>query len=286
MTVFAPASVTCIFSPRIGEKPENSGSVGVGFTINRGVVAKVSDRCDGDREVVVNGRKVSFPTVEYVLSKLNMGRAVVSSSLPFACGFGLSGASAIATSMHATFSGRIPFMNAADVAHEAEVVNLTGLGDVVTQTFGGVVVRRNASCPSKAVITRLSWKLDVDFVIMGELSTKDVIGDDLRRDRIAESGKRWMKEFLRNPRVEKLFECSKKFAEETGLLECVDSVADAIEAVESGGGMAAMVMLGKAVFAVNGFEQLAEFGDPFRASIDCCGVRKIEEKPINGEVKT
>jgi pantoate kinase len=135
------------------------------------------------------------------------------------------------------------------------------------------VVRKNASCPSKSVIERYSWDLELDFVVMGEVSTKGILTDMEQRRRITDSGKKWMKEFLRKPSVENLFTCSNGFAKETGLIELV---GDAIEAVESNNGMAAMVMLGKTVFAVNGFETLKEFGEPFKARIDCCGVRKID----------
>ncbi len=260
--IFAPASITCIFSPHVGDDPRSSGSVGVGFTIDRGVIAKRSTR------VEVNGKELYFPTVEYVLKKLQIDGVSLSAQLPFGCGFGMSGASALAAASLA----EAPLMEIADVAHEAEVVNLTGLGDVVTQTFGGVVVRRNAACPSKAVVDRFAWDLELDFVVMGEIQTKDILADEIKRKRISEAGKRWTKEFLRRPTIDNLFSCSKKFAHETGLIELVD---DAVEAVESCGGRAAMIMLGRAVFAVNGREALTEFGEPFAARIDCCGVRKI-----------
>ncbi len=259
--IFAPGSVTCIFAPQISEDARRSGSIGVGFTVELGVIAEKSDR------LIVNGEEREFPTVEYVLSKIGIAGVEIRTQLPFGCGFGMSGASAIAAAM----LGEAAFMQLADIAHEAEVVNLTGLGDVVTQTFGGVVVRKSASCPSLASIERFHFSTSLDFLILGELPTREVLAEN--RSKIAEEGKFWTKEFLRRPTLDNLFACSLSFAKRTGLLEFVE---DVVEAVESSGGKASMVMLGKAVFALNGFEALKEFGDPFRARIDCCGVRRVE----------
>ncbi len=261
--IFAPASITCIFCPEVSEDPLNSGSIGVGFTINMGVYA---ERGNG---IEVNDEKRDFPTVEYVLRKLGLPGVKIYSDLPFGCGFGLSGASALTTAFLADY----PAVELADIAHEAEVVNLTGLGDVVTQTFGGIVVRKNARCPSRAVVEKYTWKCELDFVVLGEIKTKSVIGDEVKRQKMSKAGKKWTKEFMRRPTLDNLFKCSNSFARETGLM---DFVSDVIEAVESCGGKAAMAMLGKTVFTLNGFEALKEFGEPFRARIDCCGVRRVE----------
>ncbi len=262
--IFVPASITCIFSPNIEKDAKKCGSIGVGFTINAGVKASIGSG------ITINGKSIEFPTVKYVVDMLTLPGINIHAELPFGCGFGMSGASALA----AAYFGDKPFIELADLAHEAEVVNLTGLGDVVTQTFGGVIVRKNAACPSMSSIEKISWNVEFDFVVMGELSTKDVLADDLKRKSISKAGIKWTKEFLKKPTIKNLFRCSNEFGKETGLIEFV---GDVIEAVESAGGYAAMVMLGKTVFALNGFEALSEFGDPIRAKIDCCGVRKIED---------
>ncbi len=259
--IFVPASVTCIFSPEISEDPMKSGSIGVGFTINLGVIAKRAKR-----GVKFNDRDIEFPTVEYVMKKTGLEGVELESELPLGCGFGLSGASALATA----FLTNSPALSLADLAHEAEVVNRTGLGDVVTQVFGGLVIRKNPSCPSKAIVVKFAWDYEFDFLVIDKISTKEILEDNLLRKNIKISGKNWTKEFIKRPTVENLFRCSNGFARETGLIEFVE---DVIEAVQSENGFASMVMLGKAVFALKGFEVLKEFGNPFKARIDCCGVR-------------
>jgi pantoate kinase len=260
---FAPASITCIFSPQISKDPLLSGSIGVGFTIDRGVVAKPYKS-----GVRLNDDEVEFPTVEYVLNAADLEGVELATNLPLGCGFGISGASAIATA----FLSEKPAFELFDLAHEAEVVNLTGLGDVVTQSFGGLVVRKNARCPSKAIVERYSWKVQLDFLILDAIPTKEILSNEVVKEKIDRSGRKWTKEFLKKPNMKNLFDCSKGFAKET---ELIDFVNDVIEAVESNGGLASMIMLGKAVFALNGFDALKEFGEPFKSKIDCCGVRRL-----------
>ena len=264
--IFVSASVTAIFSAKLSRDPLKSGSYGVGFTINKGVYAKLSD----SGGVFLNGEKISFPTVEFVLRKLNARGVELRSEVPISCGFGVSGASALATALEIAVRRNIPFFKAADVAHEAEVTNRTGLGDVVTQCFGGVVVRLKAGSPSRAVVNRYLFKEKLDFLVMGELPTEDVLKREMKN--INRIGKKYFKEFLRKPSVSNLFSTSKKFAIESGLAD--DDIINVIEAVESYGGKASMIMLGKGVFALNGWEAFKEFkGEKFQADIDLCSCK-------------
>ncbi|MEM2086167.1 MAG: pantoate kinase [Archaeoglobaceae archaeon] len=258
--IFCPSAISCIFSPKLDQDPLKSGSLGVGFTIDKGVFAKPSSG------IKFNGKKIDFPTVEYVVRENKMNGVELLTDLPLGCGFGLSGASALATA----FLSEKPAVELFDLAHVAEVVNLTGLGTVTTQTFSGLVIRKSASCPSRAVIERYVWNYELDFISLGGISTSEVL---TTRKNISEIGKKWLNEFIKKVSLDNLFRCSKGFAEETGLIE---PVRDIIEAVESSGGMASMAMLGKTVFAYKGFEALKEFGKPFKAKIECSGVRKIE----------
>ncbi len=260
--IFVPANVSCIFSPSYGKDAKSSGSIGVGFTLNLGIFAETSEN------LLFNQRKIDFPTVDYVLKRTGLKGVKIRSQLPLGCGFGISGASALAAAL---LSEKLSYIEAADLAHEAEVVNLTGLGDVGNQTFGGVVVRKNAACPSALSFEKFYFDVELDFLVLGELSTKEVLKEN--RSEISEEGRIWTKEFLKKPCLENLFHCSYQFAKRTGLIEHVE---DAVEAVISSGGLASMVMLGKSVFAYRGFEALSEFGKPFKAKISCCGVRWVE----------
>jgi len=272
---FAPASLTCFFSPVIEDDPLESGSLGVSIALNKGV--RVTAKPSDDLSIIVNGETWDFPTVRTVAQRLGFkGEIKIDMDFPAGCGFGMSGASALASAfaINEVLNLNRSFFELADLAHNAEVINRTGLGDVVTQSFGGVVVRKSASCPSKCVVDRFLWNIDLDILIMGELPTKQILSD-FSLDKIVKVGKECLKEFLKNPTVDSLFKQSKSFALKTGLMEIDSAIVDAVEAVESHGGKASMVMLGRAVFALNG-GVLREFdGIYLKIRIDNCGVRLL-----------
>ncbi len=269
---FAPASLTCFFSPKMDDDPLKSGSLGVSIALNRGVSVAV-EPSDG-MEIIVNGETWEFPTVQTIAQQLGFkGKVRIKMDLPAGCGFGMSGASALATAfaINEALNLNRSFFELADLTHKAEVINRTGLGDVVTQCFGGIVARKSALCPSKCAIDRFLWNIELDVLIMGELPTEQILSD-FPLDEISKIGKNCLKEFLRNPSVVSLFGQSKRFAIETGLIDVDSAVRDAVEAVESEGGLASMVMLGRAVFAVKG-EVLKDFkGIYLKAKVDHCGV--------------
>jgi pantoate kinase len=272
MAIFVPASITCFFAPVLKD-PQNSGSLGVGITLKKGVYVSVS-RNDCNK-ILFNGKDISLPTVEYVAKALGFkGLVEIKSDVPIGCGFGVSGASALgcAVAINRALGLNKSFFELADLAHEAEVLHRTGLGDVTTQCHAGVVVRKKASQPSECTVDRFLWDLELDILVMGELKTEELLSESINS--IYKTGKDRLKEFLKKPSVENLFYQSKRFAVECGFLD--SEIGDVIEAVESAGGLASMVMLGKAVFAVNG-EILKEFkGLYFKTQVDFCGVRLDE----------
>jgi pantoate kinase len=269
--MFAPANITCFFSTVIRRNPLLSGSIGVGITLNVGTRVKAEKK-----GIRVNGKLLEFPTVRYVVEKLACNSGVdIEMDVPAGCGFGMSGASALATAFELNRDLNLgkSFFQLADLAHEAEVVNGTGLGDVVCQSYGGVVVRKTAASPSRALVDRFLWNANFDILILGSISTEKTLKDLRMRKCINKIGRNCTVEFLKKPTLENLFTQSKHFSIETGIID--DEMLDIVEAVEAAGGMASMVMLGRTVFAYMGFEALKEFGKPFKAAIDHCGVRAI-----------
>ena len=264
---YAPASLTCFFSPKIPD-----GSMGVGLTLSGG--AKVSVERSNELEIYVNGERRDFNTVKTVAECLGFkGRIEIQTDLPIGCGFGMSGASALASAV--AIDPSRPLLELADIAHRAEVTNRTGLGDVVTQCHGGVVLRLVPAPPSKCKVKRFLWKFELDVLVIGSLDTEKVLSE-FPMDEIAKIGRDCTKEFIRNPKLDNLFEQSKRFAIETGLIDIDQRISDAIEAVEANGGRASMIMLGRGVFAIGG-DVLKEFkGIYFKVGIDHCGVRSLD----------
>ncbi len=254
----SPASITCFFTPFKRRNPLESGSIGVGIALKNGSSAYV---CGNDFSIEFEGcsRVKTVDLAVKILRKKKIEfkerKIVLKPHYPVGCGFGMSAS----LTLSALKALGVPKELIPDVAHEAEVLSSTGLGDVVTQVYGGVVCRLKASCPSRAEVKVLNILRSLDVLVLGELKTEEVLEEyDFT------TGVKRLKEFLRNPTVEELFKQSKQFAVESGL---ADEVIDVIEAVEAKGGLASMVMLGKAVFAVNGYEAMKEFGEPFKVEV-------------------
>ncbi len=272
--VVSPASITCMFTPERSDNPKLSGSYGVGIALKNGSRG-ICEENNEFRLIFKNCGEVR--TVKTAISmlcrKMNGEDASLPASIvlepeyPVGCGFGMSASltlSALIAVSKLHFG--LDLISLADIAHEAEVLSSTGLGDVTTQLHGGIVCRLKAASPSLATVKKVDFPVStLDILVLGELDTKEAL-----KEYDFSTGMLRMKEFLKKPDVRNLFHQSKMFALESGVMD--DEILDVVEAVEAAGGLASMVMLGKAVFAVNGFEAMREFGEPFRAEIDFNGL--------------
>ncbi|UZE92835.1 MAG: GHMP kinase [Methanosarcinales archaeon] len=275
---YAPSHITGFFEICESENIERMGSRGCGFTLHAGTMTEVVAK-DGEAiSIQLNGIPKEAPTTEFVVRELTTKPVEVRSKIdvPIGCGFGASGAGALSTALalNEALSLNFTYKQVAKVAHIAEVENKTGLGDVIAQSTGGVVIRKEPGAPGIGVVDRIHvGDVKIDYVVFGEINTKDVLKDaDMRRG-INKAGREAMKELLQRPTFDEFIQLSKKFAIQTGLLS--SRAADAIEAVESMGGMASMVMLGDAVFAINGYEALKKFGDVKTSEICHQGARLL-----------
>ena len=181
-------------------------------------------------------------------------------SMPQGSGFGASGAGALscAYSLNQKFDLGLTANGAGQVAHVAEVVCGTGLGDVIAQNAGGLVVRLAPGAPGTGMIDRIPVPpLKVDCLVKGPLSTEEVLSDPTIMKEVNSEGEKALKALLRRPTLDNFMSLSWKFAEESGLAR--GWMYDVVEAVEASGGMASMIMLGDAVFSVGGGNTLAEF---------------------------
>jgi pantoate kinase len=188
--------------------------------------------------------------------------------MPLGSGFGASGGGALgcAYALNSIFDLGLLANQAAAVAHAAEVVNKTGLGDVIAQNTGGLVVRLEPGAPGIGKIDRIPVPpLKIDYVVRGPISTKEVLSDPAAMREINKAGEAAVKELLQRPTLKQFMKLSSRFTKQIDLGS--PWVLDAIEAVESVGGMASMIMLGDAVFSIGGTEALSEFGEVGRTVI-------------------
>ena len=263
-SAFAPANISLIFKIHEHISPRWMGSYGLGFTIEKGITAEVFP--SEQTKIYFNEKQIDFPSVSYVIQHLTSKplTANLASPLPLGCGFGLSGASALAVSYAINELLHLQKMDKqlAILAHIADVVSKTGLGDVVNQFYGGVLVK---FCPSASfMVEKVSVSTKKIYCrTYGELSTEDVLTDEKQKDHIntaADDALVKVRQVIKRLPVSfgEVLSLGHSFAENSGLL-ADPQVIDCIEKIEKQGGHATMIMLGKGVVSDIPFEGSTEY---------------------------
>jgi pantoate kinase len=249
---FAPGNISCIFVIKKTLKAETSGSLGVGFTVNKGVFVTI--KSSDKSKIYFNDRKIRIPTIKSVINKLAHKENIevrIRSQLPLGSGFGISGACALATaySLNKLFNLRKSKKQLAKIAHIAEVENGTGLGDVTNQFFGGFLVKSRSSF--KFVAERLEIKnKKVYFRVFSPLKTDKIISSRKYRNKINKSGIKALNKInsLNKINLKNIINLSKEFSINSGLLKD-KKIINLIKKIEDKNGNASMIMLGNAIFS-------------------------------------
>ena len=157
---WVPYHITGFFAARQSVNPLQSGSIGCGLCLTPGAITTIESSLDiQTTEIILNGLVSEAPVSRFVAKKLAEGpvRVKTDMNMPFGAGFGASGAGALgcAYALNCHFDLGLTADQAASVAHAAEVVNRTGLGDVIAQNSGGLVVRLEPGAPGIGRIDRI-----------------------------------------------------------------------------------------------------------------------------------
>ena len=266
---FAPGNISCVFKVIPHADPARMHSLGMGFTVKEGVEVIVSEQ--NETEVLFNGACINFPTVHAVVNRLIQNSGItgikvdITSLLPLGCGFGLSGAAALATAyaLNELLTLHKDSEKLALTAHIAEVENRTGLGDVCSQYHGGYLVKLKEGSPLTADRLPIAEQ-PIYYRYFGAIQTSEVLGNreqTLRINRAADVALRTLQTLTKTTPNADLFNAcfavSKQFSVESGLLSDA-RVIDTIAGIEAEGGVASMIMLGNGVFSTHSFEGAVE----------------------------
>jgi len=268
---FVPSHITGFFAAHRNEEPHLSGSIGCGLCLSLGATTTIqSGPHIHGTQILLNGALSEAPVSRFVVERLAKAPVRVKTELqmPFGAGFGASGAGALgcAYALNSLFNLGLTADGAAAVAHHAEVMNRTGLGDVIAQNAGGLVVRMKPGAPGTGLIDRIPVPpLPISYVVHGPISTSQVLSDEKVMKAVNLAGEAALKELLKRPTFANFMQHSRRFTVNSGLAS--DWALQAIEAVEAAGGMAGMIMLGDAVFAFGGAGALKSFGEVHTTTI-------------------
>jgi len=258
---FVPGHITGFF--RIhddAEDPLLRGSTGAGFSVEIGTHTTVSI-IENDRPeitTIFNGEvidaRVTHTVVQRMVQKYERQLKVNvmhKSSLASGAGFGSSGAGALGTALALghLLDPAMSYDAAACYAHEAEVVNHTGLGDVIAQTKGGLEIRVHPGGPGIGEVVRMESSAPASVVLAGApgIYTRDVLTNPESRTRINKAGDRLVHRMMKRRDLKTFISCSRNFTNSIGL--ATKRVIDALHDLDVAGfSQSSMVMLGDSVF--------------------------------------
>jgi len=231
-SAFSPCHITGFFSPRLHDEPLRAGSLGAGVCIDRGCWTRVRVRGSGKPSwtIFINDQKatdavVSERVIERFLSiTCAKGQLTVHQwhGVPIGYGLGSSGAGALSLSLalNDLFEAGLSRTRIAQIAHEAEVTCRTGLGTVLAEFTGGLVVRQEPGAPGIGRARRVRGAEGIVIALpVKRMSTRKVLS---RRDIAKETANihRFITSVIasRNP-IRNFLRVSRLFAKQMGIAD-------------------------------------------------------------------
>lgn len=257
-TSFSPGSITCFFSPVVGSSPRISFSRGCSINLREGVAAAAYP--SRQSQIFFNGVATEIAAVRFVIDNLAPAPVEIHFETPLRLGFGFGVSASCCLSAALAIAKRfeLPLTRAeiGMIAHEAEVLNKSGLGDVAAQLCGGVAYRRCATSPLDAEQISIQASA-IYYRAFGGLDTASVLSSPGRMKAIAESGEgavRWLQQRIQQSSLPlpELLARSLTFVQEIDLISD-KQVSENIAGVLAAGGQATMIMLGQGVLATQPF---------------------------------
>lgn len=276
---FSPSHITGFF--QIFDQTANSlhaGSRGAGVSLIKGVethikIKKASKSLVHTRinGAISNSAEVSEHTVRKFLSCSKEKRDFEifvehHVEVPIGAGFGTSGAAALglALALNEAFESDMSRIEAAQIAHMAEIECKTGLGTVIAETFGGLEIRVKPGAPGIGEIKQVPFSKDqvVACLTFETLSTKNCLSDEKIRRRINELGGKLVDELANEPKVASFLTFSRWFADNIGLE--TEKVRRVLRATDADNFVCSMPMFGQAVFTLVDQDSLEKLLGVFR----------------------
>ena len=272
---FSPGHVTGVVQPyEYLDDPINSGSMGIGFSIQKGVTTevKISASKINEIKIEINGQPSSNAIVsEYVvksfLSKINKNLKIRINhqiEIPIGSGFGTSGAAALslALALNQVLGLELSKIESAKVAHVAEVVCRTGLGSVLAELQGGFEVRTKQGAPGIGKISTIP--LDGDYVmvtlVLGTKSTEQMLIELKRKNMITKLGEQFVQLFLANRSIQNFLNLSRSYSQ---LIERHQKLNNASKDAEDKGFVCGTALFGETLFSVVRVNEVNELKNVF-----------------------
>lgn len=312
-SVFAPSHITGFFEIVDHPNPLKMGSRGAGVALESGVTTEVEIKEGSGVDVKINGKNdprnasITYKTIDLIKKQfygsklkdednfngynekfrrklaenLTDKKIVIEHkvNVPIGAGFGTSAAFALGVSLGIAKILKIPVTHnrAASIAHLAELEMGSGLGDVIAEICGGLVLRLREGAPGIGAVDKI-LEDDNLFVIsktLGKIDTSSVIKDPFYKEMINRTGQNLLFELLKNPDPSFFMRLSRKFSQQTELMN--GEVLEVVEVLEDETLGASMAMLGNTAFALSESPDTSVEG-ALVSKIDSCGCRFVKNR--------
>ena len=262
-TTFAPGHLTGFF--QICDQPEDplqKGARGSGVSLTRGIYTRVSvepSQVDS-QSISINGEATGDAFVSQnvlerfraLLSQPHSIRVEHTLEVPMTAGFGSSGAGALtlALSLNEALRLGLSRIDAAQIAHGAEIECRTGLGSVFAALSGGfgVLVKPGGPGVGEAITFDDCEGYSVVYQHFGPIPTTEALADPGLRTRINELGGELVDGLRMELTPQRFMESSRRFAEHLGLV--TPRLRRVFDAADGAGYPCTMAMFGEVAFSV------------------------------------
>lgn len=276
-SAYAPGHLTGFFQICTeAEDPLRKGARGAGVSIGQGVTTRVrTEEVERPEQVVrINGRVIEGA----IVSENVLGRMLASVDEPIAvwvdhdikippgAGFGSSGGGALtlALALNEALGLGLSKIEAAQMAHLAELECGTGLGSVFAALVGGFGTIVEAGGPGfgRSIRYERSEELSVAYLHFGPMPTKEALGDPRLRRKINEFGGRFVDEFSRDLTPSRFMELSRHFTEHVGIT--TPRLRSVLDAADGAGVPCTMAMFGEVLFSLVAKDEAEGIADFYR----------------------
>jgi len=288
--VFAPGHLTGLFQICIDlEDPLKTGARGSGVSLTEGVHTrvKVEPSRRSSHAIYINGEEMIDANVsENVLSKYlstihDPFDILVEHTIetPMTAGFGSSGGGALSLSLalNKAMEAGLIRVEAAQLAHVAEIECKTGLGSVFAADNGGfgVLYKQGAPGIGEGIVMEDTSGLEVVYLHFGPIHTKKALSNPELIAKINQIGRSYVDELHGNLSQARFMKYARKFTDHIGL--ATPDVRKVFDLMDPEGFTFTMAMFGDVAYTVQPKEEIDKILgllDPIDCEPKVCGIDK------------
>ncbi len=256
---FSPGHITGFVQfPILQKDPLLNGSLGAGFSISSGIRTKVNvERSDRKNcSININGKSDDAEVSKYVVDEyfalLNKNynlKVEHESEIPIGYGLGSSGAAALSLSyaLNEALGKPLSSIEAAQVAHKADLLCKCGVGTVIAEFNGGFEMRLSPGAPGIGVIEKIPVhdRKAVLFCV-APVSTKEFLTNKIQL--INGLGGKMLSKLITSKSIDDFMKLSLEFARSIGFMshKC-NNIVDDLLANEY---TSSTAMFGETIFSI------------------------------------